>query len=212
MLIPSLLLAAAPVTPSFDCSGLLTAVEGTICADADLAVRDRALGLVYRKVPKVFTRIGPAQRRWLTERNRCRTRECLLLAYDRRLAQLASTFSFAESLRHESYSGHLSIVPIAADWHLFSVGKAGTNTLGEIVMAQAAGLIRVEGGAGRWQVDSKCALLIARSGTRWRVTHDQACAQAFSGLSLNGLYLTEAEWWTAPDIEAAQPPRAKLSR
>jgi hypothetical protein len=39
-----------------------------------------------------------------------------------------------------------------------------------------------------------------------------ACARVFGGFSLAGLYLTVTEWWTAPDIDAAQPPRGRISR
>lgn len=206
MLILSLLATAATVTPSFDCGRATTEVERTICADADLALRDRAMAIVYAKRPTSSAWLMRTQQRWLAERNRCGTRDCLLLAYDRGLSQLASSISFAESYRHESYSGSLSVMPVAAGWHLFSIGKAGYAATGESVMADAAGLIYMQDGVGLWQVKAGCSLQIARSGTRWLVTHDHTCAKTFSGLSLSGLYLTEAEWWTAPDIEAAQPP------
>lgn len=212
MLIEALLAAAVPITPGFDCARAATAVETMICADPELAVRDRAMGMLYRRVPAIFTNIPRAQRRWLVERNRCRSRACLLGAYDKRIAQLASSASVSEYFRHESYVGGLTIAPVAGDWHVFSVGTAGHDANGAIITADAAGLIRMPGGAGRWRVSADCAIGIARSGTRWRVTQDRGCARAFKGLSLAGLYLTESDWWTAPDIEAAQPPRGKLSR
>lgn len=91
-------LGAASVGPaaaaSFDCARARTPDERAICADRGLNDRDVRLAVYYelaRKVVAMGARgaIMDEQAAWLRERRRCgANRACLLISYDRRLAQL----------------------------------------------------------------------------------------------------------------------------
>jgi uncharacterized protein len=206
----SLLLALAAASPSFPCDGPLTAVETMVCTDPELAVRDRAMGQIYRSVPPVFPLVFKAQRRWLAERNTCRTRQCLMRAYDGRIVQLASAGRISEPLRHEDYVGSLSIAPVEGDWYVFLVGNAASDAKGKILLAEAAGVVRMADGAGRWRLSPQCSLAIARAGTLWRVAQDPGCARLFHGLSVSGLYLTEKEYWGTPAVKAGAKTKRRF--
>ena len=193
-----LLLSAAAANPSFDCAAATRPAERLVCADAELAVRDRALQLVYERGgrPFGFPRAYVAhQRRWLEARNRCRTAECVRRAYDRRLADLSGGARLDESFRHESYVGSLGLSPLGDGWHVFDVGTAAFDRRGRARLASASGVVRMENGIGRWQAEDGCALELRRTGARWRVAESPECARRFAGLSLAGTYMTEADWW-----------------
>src|SRR5688500_12266175 len=66
--------------PSFRCGAGLNHVERLICGDAELRAYDRAMGLAYSARRGRAPSIGD-QRRWLTSRNACGDRGCLLSAY-----------------------------------------------------------------------------------------------------------------------------------
>jgi hypothetical protein len=82
----------APTQPSFDCARARSTPEKIICADPELARRDRELGRVYAQAKaaapdrRAFQRDSDAQWRW-REQN-CRDRECLRQWYDTRREQL----------------------------------------------------------------------------------------------------------------------------
>lgn len=90
-------LALAPfanpaVAASFDCAKASTAVEKTICADADLSRLDETLGKAYGQAraqsaqPKV---LRSRQRTWLRDtRDACADAACLKAAYKTRIAEL----------------------------------------------------------------------------------------------------------------------------
>lgn len=73
-------------TPSFDCDGALNRVEAMICGDPQLAQLDRRLARDYDRAlgeassaqRQRLTNLG---RRYLADRNRCSTRDCVLQAY-----------------------------------------------------------------------------------------------------------------------------------
>ena len=192
------LLSLADTGPSFDCARAVTAVERAICADVELAVRDRALSLIYAGFPHHFPFGRAGQRRWLAEREACRSHECIRAAYDRRIAALADMSNFSESLRHEGYVGSLSIAPLGEGWHVFSVGTVGMKpgTM-EFRTAAAAGVVRIDDGIGRWRHGEGCSLEIRQlARRRWRVIQDEGCARAFSDLTLSGIYMAEEDWWS----------------
>jgi hypothetical protein len=205
-MIESLLLLSVTPAPSFDCAKATLAVERMICADPDLAVRDRALALIYENISKPFPNVRRVQRRWLRdERNACRTAACVRQAYDRRIALWAGSGGLSDYWRHESYVGGLTIAPVAGDWHVFWIGSAGTGTDGKPELSELAGLVQIRGNAGRWRQGPDCSLEIARAGRQWRVGQSPGCASVLSGLSVAGDYFTEADWWRAPELPRSRP-------
>lgn len=73
-------------TPSFDCDGALNRVEAMICGDPELARLDRRLARDYDRAlgdasPAQRQRLTNLGRRYLADRNRCSTRDCVLQAY-----------------------------------------------------------------------------------------------------------------------------------
>jgi hypothetical protein len=72
--------------PSFDCDGSLNRVEALICTDPQLANLDVRLAREYRRAldegtadqRERLTRLG---RRYLSDRNRCQTHDCVLQSY-----------------------------------------------------------------------------------------------------------------------------------
>lgn len=205
-MIEFLLLMSAPLAPSFDCVKANLAVEKMICADPDLALRDRALALIYESVLKTFPNVRKVQREWLrNERNACSTTACVRQAYDRRIALWAGSSDLADYWRHEGYVGGLTIAPVAGDWHIFWVGAHGDAATGEkFSSAEFAGLVRIRDGVGRWRQGPSCSLEIARTGRRWRVEQSPGCAPILSGLTVDGDYFTEADWWREPGLPTSR--------
>lgn len=98
LLIAALLAAAsgasssAPAGASFDCARARAGVETRICANPDLAARDRELAGLYRRAREASP--DPAalrifQQNWLASRNACRDDPCLSHHYGERIALLA---------------------------------------------------------------------------------------------------------------------------
>jgi uncharacterized protein len=94
---------AAAASPSFNCTGTLTATERAICSDASLAALDVALAAAYQKkfdsLPKDTgnaldeTRAGLAftQKAWLAHRNDCGAdKTCIRKAYVLRTGALTA--------------------------------------------------------------------------------------------------------------------------
>lgn len=81
---------AAPVSPSFTCSGKLTRVEQAICDDPALAQRDRDLDALY-KTARARPGIADGQRAWIRIRNGCNDAACIARAYDQRIGELRAS-------------------------------------------------------------------------------------------------------------------------
>ncbi|MDP3702637.1 MAG: hypothetical protein Q8R72_17190 [Hylemonella sp.] len=78
---------------SFDCARASTKVEKLICSDAELSQLDDAMGPGFaaaRERASDAAALRRDQKQWLTERNRCTDRECVLALYVTRLWQLAA--------------------------------------------------------------------------------------------------------------------------
>ena len=78
---------------SFDCRRVGNGVENAICRDPKLSALDSELALAYKKA--MTTGIDPYQlqydqRVWISERNQCRTVQCLYDIYNRRLREIHS--------------------------------------------------------------------------------------------------------------------------
>lgn len=88
--------ALTPLTQaaSFDCQKAGTAIERQICSDGYLNGLDDVLGANYKKM--MASNIGSGaqenlistQRQWLTSRNRCQDRQCLVNAYKVRIEEI----------------------------------------------------------------------------------------------------------------------------
>jgi uncharacterized protein len=79
--------------PSFDCRRAGTRVEHLICGDAHVSQLDRRMASAYatflrRISTREQARLRENQRLWLVHRNQCTTVECLIAAYDDRIAWL----------------------------------------------------------------------------------------------------------------------------
>jgi uncharacterized protein len=81
---------AAPVSPSFTCSGKLTRIEQAICDDPALAQRDRDLDALY-KTARARPGIADGQRAWIRMRNACNDAACIARAYDQRIGELRAS-------------------------------------------------------------------------------------------------------------------------
>ena len=92
-------LNAQAATPSFDCRRATHEIERMICKDGELADLDHQLTALYEQV-LARTRAGlradlkAEQRRWISERNDCRTasdaRGCVKSAYEDRIDDLSN--------------------------------------------------------------------------------------------------------------------------
>lgn len=86
---PEVVERAPPValpTPSFDCSGSINRVERLICTDPQLANLDRRLAREYEQAmdegsPEQRDRLQRLGRRYLSDRNRCPSTDCVLQSY-----------------------------------------------------------------------------------------------------------------------------------
>lgn len=72
--------------PSFDCEGPLNRVEAMVCGDPQLAILDQRLAREYSRAledssPEQRQRLTNLGRRYLGDRNRCATRDCILQSY-----------------------------------------------------------------------------------------------------------------------------------
>jgi uncharacterized protein YecT (DUF1311 family) len=83
-------LSSSASAVSFDSTKASTFVEKTICSDPLLGKLDDALSKNYKQM--IVTDFGGSvidlrneQRQWVSSRNKCATRECLLVAYKKRI-------------------------------------------------------------------------------------------------------------------------------
>jgi uncharacterized protein len=91
---PKELRLARSAKPSFDCRYARGSVERAICANPELATKDRRMALMYERAGgSRHQPVDPQQWRWLSARNACaRSRAvepCIAQVYDERIAELA---------------------------------------------------------------------------------------------------------------------------
>ena len=191
MIIGAFLIMAASVPPSFDCSLAKTAVERSICMDPALALRDKAVALLYTSAGKEFA--FPAgyvrrQRQWLSRRDRCKTSECIRRAYDKRIEMLAGDAPSGERFQHSNYLASLYLTPIAQDWQVFWLGIAVQARKGQPRIVDLTGLVRVIDGTGRWVSDDGCLLELRKKSSAWRVGQGASCKRALERQCIGGTY------------------------
>jgi hypothetical protein len=87
-------LASSRPGPSFDCRKARSVAEKMICADPQLAERDRELGRLHARAkssaPDALAFRRQNDEEWRRRESSCRDRECLLRWYDERREQLRS--------------------------------------------------------------------------------------------------------------------------
>lgn len=92
---------------SFDCAKAATRPERMICSNQELSGMDDQLGALYARISRQTDAPGPMraeQRRWLRERDQCRTPDCLVAAYSSRIADLEIVEASAKPARPETQS------------------------------------------------------------------------------------------------------------
>jgi len=91
LLLTVLLLPFLACAASFDCSKAVTYVEKQICSNDELSRLDDALATEYQTATTSYeseSRVRQDQRRWLLQRNACRSRTCITAAYEKRILEL----------------------------------------------------------------------------------------------------------------------------
>lgn len=78
--------------PSFDCDGVKTKIEVTICRTADLARLDNALAVLYYELKaNGVKKLTNQQKQWIKDRNSCSNsknmNKCLFEKYDERVTE-----------------------------------------------------------------------------------------------------------------------------
>jgi uncharacterized protein len=93
------MMAPSASAASFDCYRARLPDERAICADRRLDDRDVELSVRYEMILHLVAMgqrgdLQDQQRAWLDHRHSCgMNRQCLLVAYDRRIGQLKSVFN-----------------------------------------------------------------------------------------------------------------------
>ena len=177
--------AAAPVpAPSFDCTRAATYAEQTICADPDLALRDRALAAAYARSLALGRREQP---QWLAARDACATQACLIHAYDRRIYELMFSGPPGRNAfrRREA---ELEMIALGDGAFAFSVHALRTYRGGQD-SNEAGGLVRIADGRGEYSDGERCRLDFARIARGWRVRELSACYLSGERAPLTGDYL-----------------------
>lgn len=111
---------AAQEGPSFDCTGAASTAEELVCADAALAMRDRAMAETFAAAMEVARGldVGAAeteaalrtfQRGWIKGRDDCwkagdGLRDCVEAAYLRREAELVATYMLRDLVAMTAWS------------------------------------------------------------------------------------------------------------
>lgn len=86
-----LLLASLPITAfsaSFDCSKASSPMEKNICGNEVISYLDNTLSTVYKKAVSKNPSVRDEQRKWIKERNLCKTDDCLIDSYQSRIDML----------------------------------------------------------------------------------------------------------------------------
>jgi uncharacterized protein len=98
--VSSILFMLSAGAASFDCSKAQSNIEKTICASTELQILDLKLYEAYSRSLRLALEaknIRADQLRWLGEsRNECKTKECLVNAYNERISALNSSVDYKE--------------------------------------------------------------------------------------------------------------------
>lgn len=139
-----MLLVISPIQAkgaSFNCEAETSKVEKKICDDRELSALDDQMAVWYRAVRRALLPESEHenQRRWLSERNRCLTSQCLSDIYRSRVSELqnlaAQQFSDAP---HDQNSGNEYVVRCTPQKHSLSIheGYLGPSSKREEASAE----------------------------------------------------------------------------
>ncbi|MDO5687253.1 MAG: lysozyme inhibitor LprI family protein [Neisseria sp.] len=95
-----LLLPAAALGASFDCTVATHKVERMICQDKALSAMDEELGELFGSLAEASdspNKLQATQKAWLKTRNACDDAACVQIQYENRIAELACDSSFTGS-------------------------------------------------------------------------------------------------------------------
>ena len=119
-------MAPAP-SPGFDCQRASRPVEQWICADPGLAEADERLNGLYRIAlakpdgDSAVAQLRAQQLRWLRERNRCNSPQCVAAAYAQRGAALETANRRVLTLQGQRFEPVFSrVVPFVDDTRVLS--------------------------------------------------------------------------------------------
>ncbi len=99
-----LLLASLPITAfsaSFDCSKASSSMEKNICGNEVISYLDSTLSTVYKKAVSKNPSVRDDQRKWIKERDLCKTDDCLIDSYQSRI----------DTLKLSDFSVHMQLTP-----------------------------------------------------------------------------------------------------
>lgn len=104
---------------SFDCTKASSKIEKMICGDEKLSKLDEELNLAYKNVLQDESQseaVRQAQKKWIKERNGCSNSDCVILAYQKRISELASS---PISTKNSSSSRKPLSCPQCGTWNVF---------------------------------------------------------------------------------------------
>lgn len=167
-----------------------------ICNDPELALRDKAVSLLYDRGGRDFG-FPPGyvhlQRQWLARRNRCSTFDCIIRTYDARVSRLALIATADEELQHSDYSKRLGLTALNEQWKIFSL-LTSRGPINDPHIISLVGLVRIVDGAGRWISASGCVVNFRQAGDAWRVMQSHSCKVASQNVCFTGTYLNSSDW------------------
>lgn len=193
--------AAVPGRPSFPCKGKLSAAEGAICADPELAAWDRAMARVYRLIDKSDTWQAGRHAAWLAQRNRCGSqRPCLLTAYRKWPGFSALVSGVGHSFHRQGTDpaepADLEVMHIYGAWHYFSVEALFIRDAanGNVNTGSVSGVFALRDGKASFDEQPGqpyvCRFNITRNAPRqWTIDESAADSQCGGmGVYLSGEY------------------------
>jgi hypothetical protein len=190
ILLASLLAAAAPAAPSFDCHHASTRVEKMICADSGLAEADRVLAVAFGRVP-ARAALTREQRDWLARRDRCEDPACVAGRYDERISELIGRIHLPSAFERRGdrdAPASLRMAAVENGQYLFRLSALSfTGQGGDVSDGGAEGLVRIANGRGTWRNASGCVLSFVPQGSGWRIGEVQWCHSGV-GVTLAGYY------------------------
>jgi uncharacterized protein len=132
-------------TASFNCEAATSKVEKLICDDRELSALDDQMAVWYRAVRRALLPESEYdnQRRWLSERNRCLTRQCLKDLYDSRVSELQKLASqpFNDAPQDQDPNNEY-VVRCAPDKYVLSIQEGALDSARKLAKASTEVLVR----------------------------------------------------------------------
>lgn len=185
--------AAAPsVQAGFDCSRASSTVERLICADAQLALYDRAIASVYPLALKGggAGKLRLDQRRWMQDRDKCSDTACLQQEYETNLSDLFENVPrHTHEWRRADKTGALTLIPLGRDDYAFYLNAFYQGRMpGAVNVGEVAGAFHLHDGAAVFHKEG-CQITFGARRTAWSIDVDpqQDCGPGHN-VTFDGLY------------------------